>query len=134
MHYLDDFLIVGPPNSQRTLEIALQTCSFLGIPIAPEKIEGPTTRHGWEVSLPTVPFSNALIAAFTQAPYGKGAETIVDTSVLCTWQLDLNSFRLIIQLVLQVDVLLRNVVQELGSEMKSGIHCELYKLLLYHSG
>ena len=34
----------------------------------------------------------------------------------------------------QVDVLLQNVVQELGCEMKSGIHCELYKLLLYQSG
>ncbi len=31
----------------------------------------------------------------------------------------------------QVDVLLQNVVQELGCEMKSGIHFELYKLLLY---
>ena len=33
-----------------------------------------------------------------------------------------------------MDVLLQNVVQELGCEMKSGIHCELYKLLLHQSG
>ncbi len=71
-----------------------------------------------------------------QVPNGKGAETIVDTSVRCTWQLDPEQFTIndSTSWKEQVDVLLQNVVQELGCEMKSGIHCELYKLLLYQSG
>lgn len=46
IHYLDDFLFVGPPDSDRcdtALSTALQTCMDLGVPVAPEKIEAPTT-------------------------------------------------------------------------------------------
>ena len=46
LHYLDDFLIVGRPNS-RECHIALATtlsiCEALGFPVAPDKTEGPTT-------------------------------------------------------------------------------------------
>ena len=45
-HYLDDFLIVGPPASPECAEgLALlnQACSALGVPIAGHKCEGPTT-------------------------------------------------------------------------------------------
>ena len=45
-HYLDDFLVVGPPASPECGE-ALATldraCNWLGIPIADHKREGPTT-------------------------------------------------------------------------------------------
>ena len=47
MHYLDDFLILGPAESttcQRDLTTTLTTCVNLGFPVAPEKTEGPTTR------------------------------------------------------------------------------------------
>ena len=47
IHYLDDFLLVGPPGNptscQSNLAIALETCSSLGFPTAPEKTEGPST-------------------------------------------------------------------------------------------
>ena len=46
IHYLDDFLIIGPPESPRCLDAiqkTLQTWAQLGVPIAPEKFEGPTT-------------------------------------------------------------------------------------------
>ena len=46
-HYLDDFLIVGPPGSPRCaqdLDLFLRHLSWLGVPIAEEKIEGPVTR------------------------------------------------------------------------------------------
>jgi hypothetical protein len=35
-----------------------------------------------------------MIAKARQAPYGKGSETIVDTSVRNTWELDPGQFRL----------------------------------------
>ena len=46
LHYLDDFLLMGPPRSsdcQQDLDTFIQLCSYLGIPLASEKIEGPTT-------------------------------------------------------------------------------------------
>ena len=46
IHYLDDFLFLGPPQEpdcQQSLDKALQFCQQLGVRIAPEKTEGPTT-------------------------------------------------------------------------------------------
>ena len=45
--YLDDSLLLGPPHSptcQQGLEHMLATCHRLGVPLASDKIEGPTTR------------------------------------------------------------------------------------------
>ena len=45
-HYLDDFIIVGPPNSPECAEylaILERECRILGIPIAAHKRDGPTT-------------------------------------------------------------------------------------------
>ena len=45
-HYIDDFIIIGPPGSsecQQSLQKALQVCSNLGLPVAPHKTEGPST-------------------------------------------------------------------------------------------
>ena len=44
LHYLDDFLIMGDPNSQvckQTLRRALEICARLGVPIEDHKTEGP---------------------------------------------------------------------------------------------
>ena len=44
MHYLDNFLVLGPPHSdlcQRHLDTSLDLCRHLGIPIAAHKLEGP---------------------------------------------------------------------------------------------
>lgn len=46
IHYLDDFLTMGPPESsvcQHNLDIFTQACNDLGVPLALEKVEGPTT-------------------------------------------------------------------------------------------
>ena len=46
LHYLDDFLIFGVPDSlecQQALEKALQLCLKLGVPVAKSKTEGPAT-------------------------------------------------------------------------------------------
>ena len=45
-HYLDDFVVAGPPDLEiclkhlRTLE---RECRILGVPLAPEKTEGPSS-------------------------------------------------------------------------------------------
>ena len=65
MHYLDDFLTMGPPGvttCQENLEIFIRTCKELGVPLATEKLEGPTTSltflgvildtSTWEIRLP----------------------------------------------------------------------------------
>ena len=44
-HYLDDFAIIGPAESdecQRSLDTLIQTCTELGVPLAKDKQEGPT--------------------------------------------------------------------------------------------
>ena len=46
VHYLDDFLFVGSPGTEecrRALAITLATCEELGVPLAPDKTEGPST-------------------------------------------------------------------------------------------
>lgn len=46
IHYLDDFLTMGPPDSpicHHNLQTFIHTCDKLGVPLALEKVEGPTT-------------------------------------------------------------------------------------------
>jgi len=46
LHYLDDFLIIGPPHCthcQKDPHKFIQLCRSLGIPLASEKVEGPST-------------------------------------------------------------------------------------------
>ena len=46
VHYLDDFLLLGSPGSsecQQALDTTIATCQELGVPLAPEKICGPST-------------------------------------------------------------------------------------------
>ena len=46
LHYLDDFLLLGPlsiQTCQAALCSTLSTCEELGLPVAPEKTEGPGT-------------------------------------------------------------------------------------------
>ena len=47
IHYLDDYFLAGPADSSDCathLQSFLLTCSRLGVPIATEKVEGPTTN------------------------------------------------------------------------------------------
>ena len=50
IHYLDDFLLLGPPHSpkcQQGLERMLATCHRVGVPLAAERLRGPP--HGIEL-------------------------------------------------------------------------------------
>ena len=45
LHYLDDFLLLGPPGTStcaRALQCTLDTCQQLGVPVATHKTEGPS--------------------------------------------------------------------------------------------
>ena len=47
MHYLDDFLVAGAPDSMEcrvAFEASLSLCDQLGFPVAPHKVEGPSSR------------------------------------------------------------------------------------------
>ena len=65
IHYLDNFLMFGPPDSpicQHNLDTFTQVCDELGIPLATKKLEGPSTlltflgiildTHHMEICLP----------------------------------------------------------------------------------
>ena len=46
LHYLDDFLVIGAPDSgecQEYLDKMLAVCAALGVPLATEKVEGPSS-------------------------------------------------------------------------------------------
>lgn len=46
-HYIGDFIVVGPPDSsncQRCLDTLERVCEILGVPLAPDKKDGPTWR------------------------------------------------------------------------------------------
>ena len=45
-HYLDDYITCGAPESdecQPNLQILVDVCRHLEVPLADEKLEGPTT-------------------------------------------------------------------------------------------
>eukprot|EP00731_Ephydatia_muelleri_P009454 Em0005g40a len=47
VHYLDDFLLVGAAGQQQctsSVQVTLSVCERLGIPVAFEKLEGPSTQ------------------------------------------------------------------------------------------
>ncbi len=75
-----------------------------------------------------------LIEEARQSPYGKGEETIVDTSVRNTWELDPNQFEF-------QDPKWKNLVATIVAHVGNGlgvesldIRAELYKMLIYEKG
>ena len=79
--------------------------------------------------------AKAIINAATQAPFGRGEDTVVDTSVRRTWQLDPTDFSIgNAQWTEQLQELLIKVKADLGCDASKQVCCELYKLLLYEPG
>ncbi|KAF5550948.1 hypothetical protein FNAPI_7623 [Fusarium napiforme] len=74
-----------------------------------------------------------IITQARQAPFGRGSDTIVDTSVRKTWELDPEQFTIggeewsnYLQELSEI------VAQKMG--IKTPVHAELYKMLLYEKG
>lgn len=86
------------------------------------------------IALPLLPVQmQQLVAAAERAPFGKGAQTLVDTEVRRTWQIDAE----------QIKIGGKHWSDNLGTIVKhcahglgvSGdVHAELYKLLVYDTG
>ena len=81
--------------------------------------------------------AQSLISACHQSPFGKGAKTVIDTSVRRTWELNNDQFHLSNpHWKTQLDHILVKALGELGLE-DSEIHdteAQLYKMLLYEKG
>ena len=89
------------------------------------------------------PEAKAIIEKCSRAPYGRGEETIVDTSVRKTWQLDPSQFTVYVGYSIDnavnkwkqsLDTLVNEVKLDLGFAASQDVSCELYKLLLYEPG
>ena len=86
------------------------------------------------IALPLLPAQAAqLVAAAEQAPYGRGPDTIVDTSVRNTWQIEPGNMQIggrhwprTLQAILAL------VAEGLG--VSDPIEAEFYKLLIYERG
>jgi len=86
------------------------------------------------IALPLLPAqAEALVAGAEQAPYGRGSETLVDTSVRRTWQVDAAKVKLTGRKWAED---LAGVVERvrLGLAVAGAIEAELYKLLIYDTG
>ncbi len=86
------------------------------------------------LALPVLPTqAEALIKVATRAPYGRGTETIVDTSVRRTWQIEASQVKISGKHWADTltDIVSRSA-QGLG--VSEPVTAELYKLLIYEKG
>ena len=86
------------------------------------------------IALPLLPIqAEQLVAVAEHAPYGRGQETIVDTQVRRTWQIDANRVMLSGKHWLEnLDAIVKRAATGLGVSGK--VRAELYKLLVYDAG
>jgi predicted 2-oxoglutarate/Fe(II)-dependent dioxygenase YbiX len=93
------------------------------------RVEGVGT-----IALPLLPVqAEQLIAIAEQAPYGRGSETLVDTQVRRTWQIDAARLTLEGQRWSEsLAHLLAQIAEDLG--VTGEVEAELYKLLIYDAG
>ena len=86
------------------------------------------------VALPLLPIQiDALIKASERAPYGRGQETLIDTDVRRTWQIDAGRIHLGGKHWQQtLDSIVNRAAQGLGVNDK--VDAELYKMLVYDTG
>ena len=86
------------------------------------------------VALPLLPLQiKQLIAVAEQAPYGRGEQTLVDTTVRRTWQINANRVHIHGR---RWDETLKTLVKQAadGLGVSGRVTAELYKLLVYDKG
>ena len=86
------------------------------------------------IALPLLPAqAEALVATAEAAPYGRGADTIVDSSVRRTWQIDPGKVRIGGR---QWDKTLADLVSDVanGLGVTEPVAADFYKLLIYDAG
>jgi len=86
------------------------------------------------VALPLLPVqAQALVQVAEQAPYGRGTETLVDTAVRRTWQIDAQRVRITGQRWAEDLAAVVERVRQ-GLAVAGAIEAQLYKLLIYDAG
>jgi hypothetical protein len=86
------------------------------------------------ISLPLLPMqAEQLIAVAVRAPYGRGEETVVDTKVRRTWQIDADRIHIGGRHWMHtLDAIVAKAAAGLG--VAGPVSAELYKLLIYDAG
>ena len=86
------------------------------------------------ISLPLLPFqAEQLVAIAERAPYGRGEETLVDTEIRRTWQINADKVRIEGRSWAQtLDAIVARCAAGLG--VTDPVSAELYKLLVYDEG
>lgn len=85
------------------------------------------------IALPLLPIqAKQLIAVAEQAPYGRGPETLVDTQVRRTWQIDAAQ----VQISRRWEETLKDIVARVkaGLGVTGSVVAEFYKILVYDEG
>eukprot|EP00605_Chrysophyceae_sp_TOSAG23-4_P000279 GSChrysophyteH1.ASY1.ANO1.321.1 assembled CDS len=79
--------------------------------------------------------ATALLKVATQAPFGKGKKTVVDTNVRQAWQISSDLVKIDPQwLNSSLPALVADCCKQLGINAKMNVRAELYKMLLYEKG
>ncbi|KAH0157794.1 hypothetical protein KCU67_g7769, partial [Aureobasidium melanogenum] len=109
--------------------------SFSKLSVNPHvRLFGADSQEEVEIGIPLVlQDAQKLIKVARQAPFGKGEQTIVDTSFRNTWELNPSQFSLSNEWQPYVDTLMRSACDGLGVKTND-IKAELYKMLLYEKG
>jgi hypothetical protein len=109
--------------------------SFASVGALPPVSPGLVVEGVGAISLPLQESqARQIIDKARQSPYGKGEETVVDTSVRNTWELDPDQFELTDP---QWKNLVATIVAHVGNDLGVGsldIRAELYKMLIYEKG
>lgn len=118
---------------------ALQSIQASGSFAAFHSLDYPPPVDLWvrDIGHVTMPLTKTaatqVIAQCRQAPYGKGSETLVDTSVRNTWELDPSRFELRGPSWRPfLNAIEARVAEDLG--IRQPIIAELYKMLIYEEG
>lgn len=86
------------------------------------------------IALPLLPIqAEQLVAVAEQAPYGRGEETLIDTAVRRTWQIDAAKVRIGGRSWPRtLEAIVKRAAEGLG--VTKSVVAELYKLLVYDAG
>lgn len=109
--------------------------NFASIGQRPFLFPGLEVKGLGEISFPIQPFqAKALIEQSHKAPFGKGSQTVLDTSVRSAWEIDAENlyFR-----NPQWESFLEETIEEIKSDLGLegySVAAHLYKLLIYEEG
>ncbi|KAL2211650.1 hypothetical protein CC79DRAFT_1363949 [Sarocladium strictum] len=113
MEFVGDFATFDQYQSQRIRSIKVKDVGDVSLPLKETQ-------------------ARQMIEKARLAPFGKGTETIVDTSVRNTWELNPDQFELGSEFSSILDLVRAKVRVDLG--IRTNIRAELYKMLIYEKG